>query len=419
MTVTRRQFLRIGGLAAGAVGLGGLGTRWFGLDAHALEDPGTEGERVVPTFCELCFWKCGVLAHVKGNRVTKIVGNPEHPLARGRLCPRGLGGAGLLDDPDRLRQPLVRVRNRGEEAFEATTWDKALDLVAEKLAKVKAEHGPEALALFTHGWGGSWISHLVKSYGSPNIGMPSYAQCRGPREAAFQATFGESLGSPEPLDLAHARCVTLIGSHLGENMHNTPVQDLADALGSGCELVVVDPRFSVAASKARHWLPIKPGTDLALLLAWIHVIVSEGRFDQEYVAKHTVGLDALRAHVADKTPEWAFPITGIEPGKIRESARFLASFRPASLVHPGRRAVWYGDDTQRLRAVAILAALLGSWGRRGGYFLPQTMSVPKVPTPPYPKNRGPADRPKSGGYPLADETLASGLREATFPGTAD
>jgi len=252
------------------------------------------------------------------------------------------------------------------------------------------------------------------------VGAPSYAQCRGPREAGFLLTFGTPLGSPEPIDLANARVITLIGSHLGENMHNTQVQELAEAIGKGAELVVVDPRFSVAASKARHWLPIRPGTDIALLLAWMNVILEEKRYDAEYLAAHAVGLEELKAHVADRTPEWAYVHTGIRPEKIRETARFIAAARPASLVHPGRHTVWYGDDTQRERAMAILAALLGSWGRRGGYLSQDKMSLPAYPVAaafPHPERKE-ADRPRAGGFPIASEVIASGLCDASVPGSA-
>ena len=421
MAWTRRQFIQIGAAATGGAALAsGLPTRWWGLDGDPVPEPGTEGDRVVPTYCELCFWGCGMLAHVRDGRVTKLTGNPAHPLSRGMLCPRGAGATGLLYDPDRLRRPLVRRKDarRGEDQFVEVSWDDALNEVAERLQAVKARHGAEALALFTHGSGGAWFKQLMKAWGSPNVGAPSYAQCRGPREAAFQLTFGTPLGSPEPIDLANARCITLIGSHLGENMHNTQVQELAEAIGRGADLVVVDPRFSVAAGKARHWLPIKPGTDIALLLAWMHVILGEGRHDAAYLAEHAAGLDELTAHVKDKTPAWAEAITGIPVQKIVDSARLIASARPASLIHPGRHTVWYGDDTQRERAMAILAALLGSWGRRGGY-----VKQDKFPLAGYPrvgpapaKTRPKADRPRGGKYPLANEVLASGLCDATRPG---
>lgn len=418
--MTRRRFIQIGGAAAGAVAAGtGLVTRWWGLDGDEVADPGTDGDRVVPTFCELCFWKCGVLAHVRDGRVTKITGNPKHPLSRGRLCPRGTGGVGLLYDPDRLRRPMIRRQRRGDDVFEEVAWPAALDYTAENLLKIKEKYGPEAVALYSHGYGGSWFKHLLQAYGSANIAAPSYAQCRGPREVGWQLTFGTGLGSPEPLDIENCRVLTLIGSHLGENMHNTQVQDLAIALDRGAQLVVVDPRFSIAAGKARYWLPVKPGTDIALLLAWMHVIVAEGLHDRAYIEKYATGMDKLEKHLEDKTPEWAWTETGIPPETIVETARFIAGGRPASLVHPGRRVVWYGDDTQRTRAIAILNALLGSYARKGGIYVPSQVRLPNYPYPAYGHEpKSPPDAPRDRSYPLADEVLASGLCMASIPGTA-
>lgn len=421
-SVSRRKFIQIGaGGATAAVVGSGLMSEWWGLDRYSAQDPETAGDEVIPTFCEMCFWKCGVLAHRRNGRVTKLVGNPDHPLSRGRLCPRGLGGTGLLYDPDRLQTPLIRRQaRRGDDVFEEATWDEALDTIAERLNQIKERHGPEALAFFYHGTGNSWFKTLMKAYGTPNIAAPSYAQCRGPRESGYYLTIGRGMSSPEPIDIENARCLTLIGSHLGENMHNTQVQEFADAIDRGMDLVVVDPRFSVAASKARYWLPIKPGTDIALLLAWMHVIIDEDLHDADYVERYTVGFDRLQEHVRSKTPEWASVRTGIDSDLIRASARLIGSARPASLIHPGRRTSWYGDDTQRARAMAMLSALLGSFGRRGGYLQPTSMTVPPFPIPDFPHNEHqPADRPRGGGFPFATETLASGLRDATIPGTAD
>ena len=331
---------------------------------------GERAIRTVPTFCDICFWKCGAIAHVRDGRLWKIEGNPDDPLSRGRLCPRGTGGVGAHFDPDRLRAPLVRRQKRGQEEWAEVTWDEALNVVAEKLQKIKAEYGPEAVALFSHGIGGNFLKHTLRAYGTPNIAAPSFAQCRGPRDVGFALTFGEEVGSPERTDIRNSRCLVLIGSHLGENMHNTQAQEFAEAVGAGASIIVVDPRFSVAASKAKHYLPIKPGTDLALLLAWMNVLVAEGLYDKDYVAAHGFGFDAFKAEIAAATPEWAYPETGIEPAVIRETAREMARHRPATLVHPGRHATWYGDDAQRSRAIALLNALLGSWGRKGGFWKP-------------------------------------------------
>ena len=119
------------------------------------------------------------------------------------------------------------------------------------------------------------------------------------REIGFKLTFGHLLKSPEPLDIEHTDCLVLLGSHLGENMHNTQVQDLADAVGKGAQLVVVDPRFSTAAGKARYWLPIKPGTDMALLLAWMHVLIEEELYDKAYVEQHAIGFEQQTSSVGE------------------------------------------------------------------------------------------------------------------------
>ena len=414
----RRQFIRVGGYgAAGAAVAGGLTTDWYGRYGNPTADPGTDGDRVVPSFCELCFWKCGILAHVKDGRVTKIKGNPKDPLSNGHLCPRGAGGTGLLYDPDRLRKPMIRRDVRGSQVFEDVSWDDALGVVAENFERIKAEHGAAALALFSHGYGGSWMKHLFKAYGSPNIAAPSYAQCRGPREVGFDLTFGAGVGSPENTDIRNARCLVLIGSHLGENMHNTQVQDFADAIRNEADIITVDPRYSVAASKSRWWLPIKPGTDTALLLAWMNVIIGEELYDRDYIERYAYGFEQLAEHVKAFTPEWAYPRTGIEPDVIRRTARAMGAARPATLVHPGRHVTWYGDDTQRSRAIALLNALLGSWGRKGGFFVPSQIQLPPYEYPGYLKpDAQAADRPAPSDYPLGDQVLAQGVCDAAITG---
>ncbi|RMG70466.1 MAG: nitrate reductase, partial [Bacteroidetes bacterium] len=296
--------------------------------------------------------------------------------------------------------------------------DEALDLIAEKLTDIKAKHGPECVALFTHGSGGAFWGQFLKAYGSTNITAPSFAQCRGPREVAFLSTFGEVVLSPERTDIRDTRCLVLIGSHIGENMHNGQVQEMSDAIDRGATIITVDPRFSTAASKSKHWLPIKPSTDIALLLAWMNVLIEEGWYDKEYVEKYTYGFDQLKAHVAAFTPEWAYGITTIKPQVIRETAREMANAAPAVIVHPGRHVTWYGDDTQRLRAVAILNALLGSWGRRGGFYYPEKINLPTYPHPPFPQPKRTWRDAYPGQYTLANEVLSSGICDATIPSTA-
>ena len=267
---------------------------------------------MVPTMCDMCFWRCGGIAYVRDGKLWKFEGNPKDPQSRGRLCPRGTGAVGAHYDPDRLRKPLIRRGERGKEEWTAVTWDEAFAYIAEQMQKIKAQHGPEAVAAITHGIGQRFFQHVLKSWGAINFAGPSFAQCRGPRDVGFTLTFGAGLGSPEPTDIANTDCLVLIGSHLGENMHNSQVQEFAQAVERRIPIIVVDPRFSVAASKAKYWLPIKPGTDLALLLAWMNVLVSEGRYDRAFVEKYGHGFDKFAAEIKGYTPEWAAAETGID-----------------------------------------------------------------------------------------------------------
>jgi thiosulfate reductase/polysulfide reductase chain A len=413
--ISRRRFLKI---SAATFGAGVTAAHWqagapFALAANA----GAKGVQAIPTFCEMCFWRCGGIAHVRDGKLWKFEGNPVDPQSRGRLCPRGTGAVGSHYDPDRLQKPLIRRGERGKEQWTAVTWDEAFTYIAERMQKIKAAHGPESIAMFNHGIGVRFIQHVLKSYGCTNFAGPSFAQCRGPRDVGFTLTFGSGLGSPEPTDIENTDCLVLIGSHLGENMHNTQVQEFAQAIERRIPIIVVDPRFSVAASKAKYWLPIKPGTDIALLLAWMNVMVTEGRYDKAFVEKYGHGFDKFAAEIRQYTPEWAAAETGIDAAMIRTTAREFAARRPASIVHPGRRVNWYGDDTQRSRAIALVNALLGNWGRKGGLYLSTGFKLPAYPLPKYPKSDRPlADNPDGERYPFADEAVTTGIRETTLTG---
>lgn len=412
-TYTRRDFIRISGMGLGGLALGGSLMNFLAGDNVA--DAAFSDISRTPTYCEMCTFKCAGWVYKADGKPWKIIGNEADQHCYGRMCTKGSAGTGAYNDPDRLRTPLIRTGERGKQVFREATWDEAFAYIAKKLQKIAKEHGPEAVALFTHGSGGSFFKTLLKAYGSTNITAPSYANCRGPREEAYLLTFGDAINSPEKTDMKNSKCVVLLGSHIGENTHSSQVNEFAQAIRNGASIITVDPRFSVAAGKSKYWLPIKPGTDMALLLAWIHVIIDEELYDKDYISRYATGFDKLKEAVKTYTPEWAYPITTIKPNLIRETAREMAKHAPATLVHPGRHVVWYGDDTQRVRAGAILNALLGSWGRKGGFFLPAEAEVPGYPHPPFPKpNRTWRDAFK-GKFDLANLSLASGICDATIP----
>ncbi len=412
ITLSRRRFLKISAATVAAASAYEGAHHMIPRAAQQQES----GIRTVPTFCNICFWQCAGIATVKDGKLWKIEGNPLDPLSHGRLCTRGTGGVAAHNDPDRLRTPLMRVGERGEEKWKAVTWDEALNFMADKMKKIAAEYGPQSMGAFIHGLGGSFFKHTLHAYGTNNIVAPSGAQCTGPRDTGYTVTYGTDPGSPERTDIMNADCIVLIGTHLGENMHNTQVQEFAEAVGRGASVIVVDPRFSVAASKAKYYLPIKPGTDIALLLAWMNVIVKENLYDKEYVDKYGFGFEQFVAEIAPYTPEWAYPETGIEPEMIRATAREMARYRPATLIHTGRHSTWYGDDTQRARAMGLLAALLGTWGRKGGLWVPSKVEIPAYPYPPYPEpKQETADNP-GNKYPFNTELISTGLRDATISG---
>ncbi len=417
MLTSRRKFLQIStatiGATVAATALSPIvkGAKLF----DEINGKGVDGIQKIPTFCDICFWKCGAIAYLKDDELWKIEGNPDDPLSNGRLCPRGTGGIGVNYSKDRLKSPLIRRTIDGEDKWVEVTWGEALDFIAEKMEIIKSKYGPESMTLFSHG-SSKFFDHLFKAYGSRNICAPAYAQCRGPREVGFQLTYGDWVHSPERTDIENAKCLTLIGCHLGENMHNTQVQEFSTAIEKGASIIVVDPRFSVAASKAKYYLPIKPGTDMALILAWINVIVKEKLYDVDYVDKYGFGFEEFVAEIEDNTPEWAGPITDIDPQLIRDTAHEMARYKPASLVHPGRHVTWYGDDTQRSRAIALLNALLGSWGRKGGLYVPSVYPIPKYKYIPYPSPSKPTVDDANNKFPfLTPGTgLSTEIRKATI-----
>jgi thiosulfate reductase/polysulfide reductase chain A len=409
---SRRTFLKASGaVTAGVAAAAAMPEKFLSW----AEEAGQKDMKQIPTFCELCFWNCGLIAKVENNKVVKVDGNPLSLRGRGRLCGRGNAALGALYDPDRLKSPLINTGKRGEPVWKQASWDEALSLIALKMKGIKEKHGPESMALIYHGTGAAFWKHLLHAYGSTLAAAPSFAQCRGPRDIGFVLTFGSDVGSPEYYDFSKSRYIVLLGSHLGENAHNSQVQDIVKGYSGGAKLTVVDPRLSNIASKADRWLPIKPATDLALLLAWIRIVIEEELYDKEYVEKYATGLAELRSAVQQYTPEWAEAETSIASDVIVKVARELGEFAPNVCIGAGRYSTWYGDDTQRSRAIAILNALLGTWGREGGYFFPTGATVPEYPgLPAYPEHVEVAKLDEA--YPFALLQTTTSIKQATISG---
>ncbi len=377
LQITRRSFLK-----AAMAGGGGMAmaTRHVRRTAAAtLRQAGVPDAwfyrgaiKSTYSVCDMCPWRCGIIAQSVGDTVFKIDGNPADPKSRGKLCARGQGGVSFMYDPDRLRAPMMRTGERGEGKFKEVAWTEALDAAAEKINAIAAEYGPESVAVFGHTAGDYWFAdYWAQAFGTPNAAKPSSSLCLSPREEAAKLTYGFAIGGHEPVDWDGLKCLTLIGSHIGEDARNTVMQDFATAVANGAKVIVVDPRFSTVASKADYWLPIKPGTDTALLLAWIHVLINESLYDADYIAEWAEGFDELKAHVADFTPEWAAEITDLDADMIAVTARVMAE-NAAAVGHyagPPRNVVWQ-RHTAHARGVHSQRAA-GCSGTRGRLLLCQ------------------------------------------------
>ena len=380
----RRDFLKLSGAVCASLASLSLDSKFvsrLSAATKAPDLPGSLGAKEVPSVCDMCFWRCPIVAKVKGGRVVKIEGNPLSPTNGTAVCARGNAGLQLLYDKDRLKYPMKRAGARGEGKWVRISWDEALDEIAENIKKVREKYGPHALALFDHGSSAAFFREIFEALGTENFSNePAFFQCVGPNLLAYLYTLGYQAVDPAKVDMANAKVIILFGSHLGENIQVSLVKDFVEGLSRGAKLIVVDPRFSVAAGKADLWLPIRPGTDLALLLAWINYVIENDLYDHEFVKNHTYGFAELKKEVKGYTLSWAAKICDLPEEDIRQAIELLAHNKPHVCIHPGRHSAWYGSqDVQRHRAMAILTGLLGTVGVKGGFYFPTEPPLKKEP----------------------------------------
>jgi len=382
-TLTRRDFLKLGGSAIGAVALGEFIPPLVAKAARANGQLDASDSGYISSMCEMCVWRCGLLAKVKSGRVVKLEGNPDHPHSKGKLCPRGQAGLMNTYDPDRVLTPLVRVGNRGEGLFRKASWDEALNIVAKNMQDIKQKYGPEAMIFSsTHNLSQPLFENLLQAYGSPNYGTQR-SLCFNAMTVSNLITYG--MEEPER-DYSQLKYIILTGRNLAEAISNSETGELIHAIDRGVKLVYLDPRFTKTAAKAAEWLPIRPGTDLAFHLAMLNVIIREGLYNASFVSQYTVGFDEVAASVGQYTPEWAARITEIPADTIRRIAREFAAAAPYSLAHNGWRTSNFVNSFQTERAITILNALVGNWGTTmfpvgtgtGGMGTPPQPAYPRV-----------------------------------------
>lgn len=339
---------------------------------------------MVRTSCRGCHGVCQVLVHLKDGRVTKVTGDPEGQTSKGFICPKGVAAPQVLYHPDRLTTPLRRAGKRGENKWQPISWDQALNEMVGRFDTIRKESGPEYLAV-AQGTGRPYTEFVLRfanAFGTPNLVNPGH-MCYLPRVIASMITLG---GLPVCDIYGHGgktpACILVWGCNITE----TGAADgmcggmLRRAIQKAEKVIVVDPRKTSAASGAHQWLQLRPGSECALALAMINVIIAEKLYDKAFVSNHTTGFDKLAKHVVPFTPDWAAPITGVSAKAIRAAARTYATTQPACLQWGN------GIDTsvngfQTARALLILMALVGSIDKPGGdvFWVPPKGIKPKSP----------------------------------------
>ncbi|MBI5041722.1 MAG: molybdopterin-dependent oxidoreductase [Gammaproteobacteria bacterium] len=352
--LSRRGFLGLlGNAGAGAA----MSLRAFDAVADVVPHrvPTYRKVETLGSVCAMCVNRCGIRARVVDGVLEKIDGDPRNPNSRGGTCAKGQAGIMQVYDPDRIRYPMIRVGERGAGKWRRASWDEAYAYVADNLVKIIEKHGPESLF-----W--SSTTDLTETFFvklGTYLGTQNNARhatlCLASRNVGYFASMG---GVPE-IDLANSKYILMYGANRLESFELPYNIDLVDAVQKGGKLVVVDPRMTYTAAKG-EWLPIRPRTDLALNLALMHVLINEELYDKEFVANRTVGFEALKAHVAQNTPEWAEKETEIPADKIRQMAREMAAAAPAVAIFPGRRTSWYTNDTIFRQSMGMLTGLLGA-----------------------------------------------------------
>jgi anaerobic dimethyl sulfoxide reductase subunit A len=334
------------------------------------------GETVVPTFCAMhCGGACVLKAYVKDGIITRMeTDEGEKPLLR--ACVRGRAYRQAVYAPDRILYPLKRVGERGEGKFERISWDEALNTVATELKRVRDSYGPEAILLLSMASDVSCLNIRTSPRLLSMAGGFTYwwgtASFHGGVFAEF-FTYGSIYACSSRDDLLNSRLIIMWGWDPANTISGPSTRwFLTRAKEQGTKIIAVDPWYTDSASAlAQEWIPIRPGTDAAMLIAMTHVIIKENLQDQRFLDTYTVGFDKYKDYVmglddgVPKTPLWAEAITGVPAGTIERLAREYATTKPAALkagIGPGRTA--FGE--QYHRAAITLAAVTGNVGVHGG-----------------------------------------------------
>jgi len=396
--VSRRKFLQ-GSVALSVAGASAISATNLFSSEHASNKhqptdssiPSTittktgTGEAVeVATLCEMCVNKCAALARVEDGVITKLNPNPMFPKSKNMLCPRGNAGIQAAYDPDRLKYPMIRIGEKGKGQFKRVTWEEAYDAILNGtdrfpgLSKIlEEEQDNRSSMLFCAGEGMAehTFKQFYQAFGSSNW-LNHASLCL----QTVVSGYGVTLGGYPQSDLDNAEYIIMAGANRAEAIVTPDTMDcFKRTKGRGAKLVCVDPRFTNTAAKADKWLAIKPGTDLAFVLALTYVVFTEELYNKEYVADYFNGFEEYKKSVISNkyTPEWAEKITGIKAKDIYTIAREFMMHAPKAIYYPGRRSTFAASDFQLRRAQAIFQALGGGIDTKGGLVFGKKLKLGK------------------------------------------
>ncbi|MBI4545142.1 MAG: molybdopterin-dependent oxidoreductase [Gemmatimonadetes bacterium] len=394
MSLDRRGFLKLTVLSTAGVAAGSGGQQLGAvLEATGTDERVANGpEQWVTTSCNLCSGGCGVRVRRIDARAVKLEGNPYHPLSRGGLCPVAQASLQLLYNPDRIRGPLERAGPRGSGQWRPLAWDEAIRMLAERLGALRQQERPHTVALVlgrSEGLLAQLFRRFARAYGTPNVLTTEL-----PDPSAYALWRTQGIRAPIAYDLENAKYILSFGVPLVDGWWD-PVRQMRALVqvrqgtpGRRGKLVQFEPRLSPTAAKADEWIPVNPGTEAALARGLAHLLVVDGRFDRDFVARHTAGFEdqvdsAGRRHggfrdllVREYKPPAVSRITGVPEETLRRIAAEFALYGPGVAIGP---PAGHPDAAAAAAAVHALNALAGRIDRLGGALVART--APLAPWP--------------------------------------
>ncbi len=326
---------------------------------------------ILKTICSICnpHSHCGIDAHVEHGELIEVEGMPEHPANQGTLCSKGAASLQYVYAKNRLKYPMVQRGERGSKKWERISWEEAFSVIASRLTEIRNQHGAESVVFFAGypKWYRTFLQRLAIGFGSPNFCTES-STCNSSPTVAANITYG-SVARP---DLPRTRCLLVWSSNPFHT--NTPMaRTLLDLKEKGVKFISVDPRVSAFAEKADLHLQLRPGTDGALALGMIKVLIEDNLIDRSFVDKWTVGFDELCDYLEEHSLDWAEEMTGVPKDKIREAARLYGMSKPAALMSSASATTHHINGFQNHRAILLLPGLTGNIDVPGGNCVePQT-----------------------------------------------